>query len=998
MAKEALAPMFEYEYIEAETLDLPTTTELGVAIEWATDSLLVDVLTGALTMPATGQEAVTLTATLSRGDVSDTFTVTFDAGELPNSTILEAIQLGTGHLVEITGVVTSAEYQNTYFIQDETGGIAIYSSWGDLETFLQTNYGKEVTIIGERAVYRGLIQLSNIYSYELVGDPAAPITAVNVDEHGLDAASLEPFQGQLVELTGLIVVGVNSDSYGNVYIDLLDGVSGEEITMKWDSRVTLSTAAQATLDAIAVADVLDIVNPLAWNDAPYLYFTDTTMITEGTLSDAAAVAATKATLEVDFDTPIVEDETLVLLDTYLGTTIAWASDNTAVITDAGVVTVPADMKQVTVTLTATITKGTETDTLTFEILVGDILTVAAVQALEDDAELKVQGVVVADEYYRTYFIQDATGGIAVYTSDSDLQAIFEANVGKEVIVTGARDTYNGLRQVAPTAVEALTTGTLPAATNVDAVALNAVDMLMYQGMLIELTNLYVTDVSSDQYGNITVYFIRPVSGETVAMRWDSRGGLTTAAETALNDVVAGDVLNVQTVLAWYNGPQMYYTSSTVLTDGMLDDAAKAALDAMDLSVDAAFTEATTLTLPTTGAQGSSIAWTSSDAAIIDASTGAVVMPSEGQVLVTLTATVTLNAAEVEVMFEVYVGTPVPDLFFSEYIEGSSSNKALEIFNPLDVAVDLSNYKVVVYSNGSATYGNNVVLSGTLNPGEVFVIYNSSADAAIIAEGDLAANVTYFNGDDAVALLKLDGSNERPIDIIGTIGEDPGSVWEVGTGATGEYTLVRSAAVSMPNLVFTANEWVVFEQNDFSHLGSHTMDTETTPTELFISEYIEGTPGNRKAIEIYNPTDVAIVLDGVYTLALNVNANTEWATAITLTGTIQPGEVFVVYNDDSTENDKLGTVGDFETTSLSFNGDDAVGLFKNGTLIDLFGVFGEDPGAGWLMGSTADATKDHVITRSPLVTAPNATWDINEWVIEGAYVDGSVTTLGSHTVS
>ncbi|AUD63951.1 hypothetical protein BK010_10255 [Tenericutes bacterium MO-XQ] len=993
MAKEALAPMFEYEYIEAETLDLPTTTELGVTIEWATTSTLVDVLTGALTMPATGQEAVTLTATLTRGTESDTFTVTFDAGELPNSTILEAIQLGTGHLVEITGVVTSAEYQNTYFIQDETGGIAIYSSWGDLETFLQTNYGKEVTIIGERAVYRGLIQLSNIKSFELVGDPAAPIAAVNVDEHGLDASSLEPFQGQLVELTGLIVVGVDSDSYGNVYIDLLDGVSGEEISMKWDSRVTLSTAAQAVLDAIAVADVLDIVNPLAWNNDPYLYFTDTTMITEGTLTDAAAVAATKATLEVDVDQPVVADETLTLLDAYLGTTITWASDNTAVITDAGVVTVPADMKQVTVTLTATITKGTETDTVTFEILVGDILTVAAVQALEDDVELKVQGVVVADEYYRTYFIQDATGGIAVYTSDSDLQAIFEANVGKEVIVTGARDTYNGLRQVAPTAVEALTTGTLPAATNVDAVALNAVDMLMYQGMLVEFTNLYVTNVSSDQYGNITVYFIRPVSGETVAMRWDSRGALTTAAETALNDVVAGDVLNVQTVLAWYNGPQMYYTSSTVLTDGVLDDAAKVALDAMDLEVVEEITEATTLTLPATGAQGSTIVWTSSDDAVINSADGVVTLPASGQVTVTLTATVTLNLEEVEVMFEVLVGvpeTPVSgalDLFFSEYIEGSSSNKALEIFNGTGADVDLSIYSINQYSNGASTPNNTLALTGTLANGDVYVIYNSSAVAAISDEGDITSSVTFFNGDDAVELLK----NGVVIDVFGVVGEDPGSAWTVGTGDTADNTLVRAESVIGPNTTFTPEEWVVYDVDTFMYLGSHTMVVPPQP-DLFISEYIEGSSSN-KALEIYNPTGADVDLTP-YSLALYSNGSAEASQTYDMTGTLAAGDVFVIANSSAVQ--AILDVADvnFAYPSVpNWNGDDAVALLKDGVVIDVIGVIGVDPGSSWTVGT--GSTANYTLVRDAAITMPNATFTETEWVV---HPEDTFSNLGSHTVS
>ena len=822
MAENVLDKMFDYEYIEETTFDLMTSTEYGATIAWETTSTLVDLTTGVLSMPATGQEEVTLTATITKGDVETVFTVTFDAGELPNITILEAIQLGNGHLVEVTGIVTSAEYQNTYFIQDETGGIAIYSSDDDVEAFLQANYGKEITLIAERASYRGLIQLSNVITFELVGEATMP-AAVNADEHGLDETSLEGLQGQLIELTGLIVIDVDSDSYGNVYVTLLDGVTANEITMKWDSRVDLSTEAQAVLDAIAENDVLDIVNPLAWNSAPYLYFTDTTMITEGTLTDESAVAATKAALTVDVDQPIVEDATLTLADAYLGTAITWTSDNTAVITDAGVVTVPADMMQVKVTLTATITLGTVTDTKTFEILVGDIITILAAQALEDDEELKVKGVVIAAEYDRTYFIQDATGGIAIYTSDETFQATFESNLGKEVVVTGLRDTYSGLRQIAPTAVEALTTGTLPAAANLDAIAIDDEAMLPYQGMLVEFTDLLVVDVYFGSSSS-TIDFVRALTGEEISMRYDADGVLTTEAAAALNGIQIGDVLSVQTVLSWFWGPQMYYTSSTVLTVGALSDAEIVAADSRDLSQEAGYTEAATITFPTTGDLGSSIAWTSSDAALIDPATGAVTMPAEGQVLVVLTATLTSNLEELEVTFDVYVGTPVPDLFFSEYIEGSSNNKALEIYNPLDVAVDLSNYMVKLYSNGSTTASQTLTFTaGTmLAAGDVYVIYHASAAQAIKDVGDVDSTVNYFNGDDAVALIKIEGSNERPIDVFGTIGTDPGSSWTVGDGSTSNHTLVRAETVNMPNLIFTPSEWVVYDEDDFTHLGSHTM--------------------------------------------------------------------------------------------------------------------------------------------------------------------------------
>jgi hypothetical protein len=171
------------------------------------------------------------------------------------------------------------------------------------------------------------------------------------------------------------------------------------------------------------------------------------------------------------------------------------------------------------------------------------------------------------------------------------------------------------------------------------------------------------------------------------------------------------------------------------------------------------------------------------------------------------------------------------------------------------------------------------------------------------------------------------------------------------------------------------------------------------TELFISEYIEGAPGNRKAIEIFNGTGASVTLTGVYSIKLGVNG-AAFSTTISLTGTIADKDVFVLYYDDSTSNDKLGTFGDQESTALNFNGDDAIGLFKNDILIDIFGVQLVDPGSGWTMGEVTNATQDKVIIRNSSVISPTTTWTIAEWTIVRNYTLGDdstpLTTLGSHT--
>src|SRR5687768_4806320 len=72
-----------------------------------------------------------------------------------------------------------------------------------------------------------------------------------------------------------------------------------------------------------------------------------------------------------------------------------------------------------------------------------------------------------------------------------------------------------------------------------------------------------------------------------------------------------------------------------------------------------------------------------------------------------------------------------ELFFSEYIEGSSNNKALEIFNGTGSAVSLAGYSVQMFFNGSATAGLTIDLIGTVANGDVFVLANDAAAPAIL---------------------------------------------------------------------------------------------------------------------------------------------------------------------------------------------------------------------------------------------------------------------------
>jgi len=163
-----------------------------------------------------------------------------------------------------------------------------------------------------------------------------------------------------------------------------------------------------------------------------------------------------------------------------------------------------------------------------------------------------------------------------------------------------------------------------------------------------------------------------------------------------------------------------------------------------------------------------------------------------------------------------------DLFISEYIEGSSNNKYIEIYNGTGSSVDLSNYDLVQYNNGSATVSYTLSLSGTLTDGDVYVIGNSSG-TLYTPDLSTSSNVMGFNGDDVIALRH----SSVNIDIIGKIGQDPGTEWGSGVTSTADNTLVRKNTIlggdsNGADDFDPSNEWNGYAQDNISDLGSHTM--------------------------------------------------------------------------------------------------------------------------------------------------------------------------------
>ncbi|HJN05290.1 MAG TPA: lamin tail domain-containing protein [Bacteroidales bacterium] len=215
-----------------------------------------------------------------------------------------------------------------------------------------------------------------------------------------------------------------------------------------------------------------------------------------------------------------------------------------------------------------------------------------------------------------------------------------------------------------------------------------------------------------------------------------------------------------------------------------------------------------------------------------------------------------------------------DLFITEYVEGSGNNKAIEIYNPTNEAIDLSLYQLVRYSNGSPQ-PNPVNLTGNIEPKSTFVVVldkrdpdgtglEQPVDSALQEKADIFLcpvyninKMMYFNGNDAVTLETIAG---QIIDLFAKIGPpDTDNGWtnitdttitwnnqgipedytivDYGVGPlfwlswTRNHTLIRKPDISFgvtenPDPFMVFQQWDSIPINTFDSLGFHNCNCTT----------------------------------------------------------------------------------------------------------------------------------------------------------------------------
>jgi len=213
-----------------------------------------------------------------------------------------------------------------------------------------------------------------------------------------------------------------------------------------------------------------------------------------------------------------------------------------------------------------------------------------------------------------------------------------------------------------------------------------------------------------------------------------------------------------------------------------------------------------------------------------------------------------------------------DLFISEYIEGVGTTKAIELFNPTSGTIDLTEYALKLNSNGGATWGQSLDLTGTLVSEGILVVYNNASSnnylASRISEIEAAhiagqlqhvrllinTNVINFNGNDPVGLFRKGStaSEDILIDTFGAFNEGTGAsnspdIAVAGiSGAAVDHTIIRKPAIYKGNSVWATStgtnednsEWdVAFVSNatngNAQDLGLHSY-TDPDPAQPYVA--------------------------------------------------------------------------------------------------------------------------------------------------------------------
>ncbi len=155
-----------------------------------------------------------------------------------------------------------------------------------------------------------------------------------------------------------------------------------------------------------------------------------------------------------------------------------------------------------------------------------------------------------------------------------------------------------------------------------------------------------------------------------------------------------------------------------------------------------------------------------------------------------------------------------DLIISSYVEGSSWNKAIEIYNGTGKTIDLTKYALRKQSNGDGTFGTVLRLNGQLQTNKTYtVVHKSATNATLLQKANLLTDsLLQINGNDAICLTR----SGMTIDMVGEANAGADVIWGL------DLTLQRKNTITHPASVYNKSEWNVLPVDSVAFIGTHSM--------------------------------------------------------------------------------------------------------------------------------------------------------------------------------
>ena len=588
-------------------------------------------------------------------------------------------------------------------------------------------------------------------------------------------SALSPAQAVAAAKAALAISYASGDSASNVTQNLTLPATG----------IDGSTIAWASSDPSVVTSAGVVSRPITTDANVTLTATITVGAASDTklypvtvkaqMTDAQAVAAAKAALAIGYasgDSASNVTQNLTLAATGIdGSTIAWASNNSSVVTAAGVVSRPITT-DANVTLTATITVGAASDTKLFPVTVKAQMTDAqAVAAAKAALAIGYASGDSASSVTQNLTLP-ATGidGSTLAWASSDPSVVTSAGVVSRPVTTDATVTLTATITVGAASDTKLFPITVKA------------QMTDAQAVAAAKAALTIGYASGDSASNVTQNLTLPATGiDGSAIAWASSDPSVVTSAGVVSRPVTTDA-NVTltatiTVGAASDTKLFPVTVKAQMTDAQAVAAAKAALTIGYANGDAATSVTQNLTLPVIGLDGCTISWSSSDPSI--AADGTVSRPVTGDLPVTLTATITLNAASDTKVFIVTLKAQMTDVqavaaakaaLAIGYASGDSAdsvtqNLTLPTTGSSGCTISwASNDESLVSITGVVqqplTGDAQVTLTATISSHAVsdtaaftVTVKGQMSDADAVAAAKAALNITYASGDSAASVTQ-----------------------------------------------------------------------------------------------------------------------------------------------------------------------------------------------------------------------------------------------------